>query len=139
MTGTIDLKFPVLIGDIGGTNARFQIIERANATPIVFETVQTANFDTMEQAIEHSVLNQANIQPRCALIAAAGPITDNGLDLTNCHWNIVPNQLLSLASIEQLVLMNDFEAQALALPCLTSNDGVSLGGGKPNIDGEYTK
>ena len=72
MTGTIDLKFPVLIGDIGGTNARFQIIERANAASIAFETVQTANFDTMEQAIEHSVLNQTDIKPRCALIAAAG-------------------------------------------------------------------
>lgn len=142
MTGTIDLHFPVLIGDIGGTNARFQIIERANAAPIVFKPVRTADFDTIELAIEQSVLAQTHVQPHCALIAAAGPITNNGLDLTNCHWNIVPSQLLSLASIEQLVLMNDFEAQALALPCLTSTDGVSLGGGgggDVGSSGEHTK
>ena len=139
MTGTIDLHFPVLIGDIGGTNARFQIIESANATPVVFEPVRTADFETLEDAIAQSVLAQTTIQPHCALLAAAGPITENGLDLTNCHWNIVPDQLLALAPIEQLVLMNDFEAQALALPCLTSSDGANLGGGEPDTQGSYTK
>ncbi|MCJ8307974.1 MAG: glucokinase [Rhizobiaceae bacterium] len=139
MTGTIDLHFPVLIGDIGGTNARFQIIETPNAAPIIFQPVRTADFDTMEQAIEQTVLAKSEVQPHCALIAAAGPITENGLDLTNCHWNIVPDALLALAPIEQLVLMNDFEAQALALPCLSLEDGFSLGGGAPDVDGEHTK
>ena len=139
MTGTIDLHFPVLIGDIGGTNARFQIIESADAAPIAFQPVRTADFETMEQAIQQSVLAQTQVGPRCALIAAAGPITDKGLDLTNCHWNIIPNQLLALASIDQLVLMNDFEAQALALPCLTTEDGASLGDGKAQPRNDYTK
>ena len=139
MSGTTELLFPVLIGDIGGTNARFQIIEKAHAHPIVFEPVRTADFDTLEQAIDQTVLAFTRLQPHCALIAAAGPITEDGLDLTNCHWNIVPDQFLKLASFEQLVLMNDFEAQALALPCLSPNDGSALGKGESDFEGEYTK
>jgi glucokinase len=139
MTGTTDLHFPVLIGDIGGTNARFQIIETAHAAPIVFEPVRTADFDSLEQAIEKSVLAQTSVRPHCALIAAAGPITSNGLDLTNCHWNIVPQRFLRLGDFEQLVLLNDFEAQALSLPCLTAQDGASLGGSVQDSDTKHTK
>ena len=140
MSDTADLKFPVLIGDIGGTNARFQIIETAHAEPIVFAPVRTADFDSLKQAIDRSVLTRTEVTPRCALVAAAGPITSNGLNLTNCHWNIVPDRFLQLASFEQLVLMNDFEALALALPCLTPQDGTLLGDGNAQQpDGRHTK
>ncbi|MEP0940487.1 MAG: glucokinase, partial [Rhizobiaceae bacterium] len=139
MTDTTHLSFPVLIGDIGGTNARFQIIGAAHAPPVIFQPVRTADFATIEQAIEQSVLANTDINPRSALIAAAGPITSNGLDLTNCHWNIMPGPFLQLASFEQLVLMNDFEAQALALPCLNAENGAVLGGGELDIAGRSTK
>ncbi|NKB51496.1 MAG: glucokinase [Rhizobiaceae bacterium] len=129
MSDTPDLEFPVLIGDIGGTNARFQIIEQRNGDVIEFDPVRTADFDSLEQSISHSVLSSTKLQPRSAVIAAAGPITSDGLNLTNCHWNIIPDQFLRLATFEQLVLMNDFEAQALALPYLGNTDGVILGDG----------
>ena len=132
-----------LVGDIGGTNARFHIIERPHAEPLIFDPVRTADFESIEQAVDQAVLARSPIQPHCAILAAAGPITADGLDLTNCHWNIVPHRFLELAGFEQLLLMNDFEAQALALPCLTSQDGVALGGahlnGDPDGGNEFTK
>ena len=85
MSGAPDLEFPVLIGDIGGTNARFQIIQERNGPVIEFDPVRTADFDSIEQAIEQSVLSSTDIQPKSAIIAAAGPITADGLNLTNCH------------------------------------------------------
>ena len=127
MNGSTGFEFPVLICDIGGTNARFQIIEQSGDNPVAFDPVRTANFTDVESAIRNAVLANTPIQPRSAIIAAAGPITRNGLNLTNCHWNITPDSFLNLASFTRLVLMNDFEAQALALPCLTASDGLLLG------------
>ena len=134
MAGTPDIQFPVLIGDIGGTNARFQVIERPNGRVIEFEPVRTADFASLEQSVRESVLSATDIEPKSAIIAAAGPITPQGLNLTNCHWNIVPDDFLQVGSIRRLVLMNDFEAQALALPCLEGKDGVALGSGEVRSD-----
>lgn len=132
-------EFPVLICDIGGTNARFQIIAESGAEPTGFDSVRTADFADMEAAIEQAVLAKSRIQPRSAIIAAAGPITPDGLNLTNCHWNIVPGNFLQLAAFTQLLLMNDFEAQALALPCLTMDNGVAIGKSSDGGDNTQTK
>ncbi len=119
--------FPVLIGDIGGTNARFQVIEHSNAEPISFEPVRTVDFVNIENAICKSVLDKTDLVPVRAILAAAGPITLDGLNLTNCHWDIVPDNFLISGPFQELVLMNDFEAQALALPYLCDGDVVHLG------------
>lgn len=116
------IAFPVLIGDIGGTNARFQLIESASANPVSFDTVKTAAFETIEDAIQSAVLDQTSLLPKTAILAAAGPITADGLDLTNCHWNIKPKDFLMLEPFQHLLLMNDFEAQALSLPYLKDAD-----------------
>ncbi|MEP1206942.1 MAG: glucokinase [Rhizobiaceae bacterium] len=139
MSGPPELEFPVLIGDIGGTNARFQIIKQPNSKAILFEPVRTADFDSLEDSIAQSVLASTDVQPRSAIIAAAGPITSDGLNLTNCHWNIIPEKFLQLATFEKLMLMNDFEAQALALPCLSETDGVALGARNLQANADYTK
>ncbi|MGI9365501.1 MAG: glucokinase [Rhizobiaceae bacterium] len=139
MTGHSDLNFPVLIGDIGGTNARFQIIKEKGSTPINFDSVRTNDFHNIDKALTDFVLKKSAVTPRSSILAAAGPITENGLNLTNCHWDLVPDQILSIGPIEQLILMNDFEAQALALPCLTSQDGVLLGGNSKTSSDEHTK
>ncbi|RVB58644.1 glucokinase, partial [Mesorhizobium sp. M7A.F.Ca.CA.004.06.1.1] len=40
------LRFPILIGDIGGTNARFSIVLDANSEAGEPTIVQTANYNT---------------------------------------------------------------------------------------------
>ena len=122
------LSFPVLIGDIGGTNARFQIVGSADGDIETFAPVRTADFKNVDDAVLRSVLTTTKTRPQSALIAAAGPITSQGLDLTNCHWDIRPNSVLPAIGVEQLLLLNDFEAQALSLPFLTDADIAMLGG-----------
>ena len=46
------LRFPVLIGDIGGTNARFAILLDAYAEPKEFPGVRTADFASLEEAAD---------------------------------------------------------------------------------------
>ncbi len=115
------MPFPVLIGDIGGTNARFQVLEGSDSghSPVI--KVETQNFATVEDAIEDVLSRLGGLRPRSAALAAAGPITSIGLDLTNCDWAIVADAFLTRLELNQLVLFNDFDAQALALPALTGD------------------
>jgi glucokinase len=132
-------EFPVLIGDIGGTNARFQIIETAQSDAVSFDPVKTSAFESVEEAIASSVLQNTTLVPRTAILAAAGPITPVGINLTNCDWSIDHNDFLKNGPFKELILMNDFEAQALALPFLESSDLQWLGGPKDIPTSSRTK
>jgi len=132
-------QFPVLIGDIGGTNARFQILRDRDAAIETFDIVQTADFDNVEMAITETVLSKTDTRPKTIILAAAGPITGDGLDLTNSAWNIEPRKIFDLGSFERIVLLNDFEAQGLSLPFLTDGDLCQLGDGDTETNRNDTK
>ena len=122
------VPFPVLIGDIGGTNARFALVPDRDAPLQVFRSVATADFPTIEDAIEASVLAHSSLRPRSAIIDIAGPITGDAVRLTNAHWVIRPRDVMAKLGIEDVILLNDFEALALALTALGADDLVSIGG-----------
>ncbi len=130
-TDDVQIAFPLLIGDVGGTNARFQILRDRISEPISFPNLRTANHSTIEQAIQSGILDKTDVKPRAALIAAAGPIENQSLELTNHNWSIKPNDFLYKLQIEELALLNDFEAQALATISFKPGDIIKLGNGEP--------
>jgi glucokinase len=121
------LPFPVLVGDIGGTNARFALIADRDSPHQVFRPVATADFPDIESAIEESVFAQSAIRPRAALIDLAGPIVGDAVDLTNADWVIRPRDMIRRLGVEDVILLNDFEALALALTALGEKDLVEIG------------
>lgn len=126
------MAFPVLIGDIGGTNARFALIPAADAPVEVFQSVATADYPDIEAAIEASVLSKTGLRPRSAVIDLAGPIVGDAVDLTNAHWVIRPRETIARTGVEDVILLNDFEALALALTALPPEDLVQIGGDAPS-------
>jgi glucokinase len=129
------LPFPVLFADIGGTNARFAILADAKADLSHFETVETKNHATLEDALEEAVTNRTALRPLSMVFAVAGPIREERTQLTNCPWVVVPRQLIDRFSLEHVILFNDFEALALALPGLEDKDLAAVGGALPPADG----
>ena len=70
------LEFPILIGDVGGTNARFAVVADAQAgagEPII---VQTADFATIDEAIRKVVGGAQVRQGKVKLDIP--PLIDNG-------------------------------------------------------------
>lgn len=128
------LKFPVLIADIGGTNARFAILPDAHAEPQHFPTVRTADYASIDEAITQTVLAETPTSPASALIALAAPIDGDEIALTNCHWVVRPKQMIEALGLEQILLLNDFEAQALAVIALGPEHLEKIGGGNAIID-----
>lgn len=128
--GTEALKFPILIGDVGGTNARFAILVDAFAEPKTFPIVQTADFSNIDEAIQASVLDKTSLRPKSAVLAVAGPVEGDVIELTNCPWTLRTEELLETLDIGDLVVMNDFEAQALAISALKEESRTQIGAGE---------
>jgi glucokinase len=128
------LRFPVLIGDIGGTNARFSIVRDANSEATEPQIVQTANFTTIDEAIQAAVLDRSSIQPNSTVLAVAGPVDGDEIRLTNCPWVVKPRQMFANLGLGEVVVLNDFEAQALAVVALGEEHMEKIGGGTPEAN-----
>lgn len=126
------LPFPILIGDIGGTNARFSILADANSEQEHFPVVQTANFETIDDAIK-LILEKSKVQPRAAILAMAGPVQGDEIPLTNCDWVIRPKTMIANLGIEDVLVINDFEAQALAIAEVEDDHRETIGEPSENI------
>ncbi len=123
------LRFPVLVGDIGGTNARFALLVDANAEAREFPIVRTADFETIDAAIQSCILDRTAIQPRSAILAVAAPIKGDEVPLTNSHWVVRPRRMLAELALSEVILLNDFEAQALAVVALDDEHLEPIGEG----------
>lgn len=130
----IRFEFPILVGDIGGTNARFALLPSANATPIAIPNVKTSDFTNIDMAIRDAVYPQTELRPKTAILAIAGPISGDEIELTNCPWVVRPFVMMEMLGLQDIVVINDFEAQALAVAALGREHLSQIGGGEP-VDG----
>lgn len=123
----------ILVGDIGGTHARFAIFERNDSPPRLRDWADIADdFATFAQALGH-YLNELHRQPIPSVItlAVAGPVVDGKVNLTNRNWQISESELRALG-FRSAHLINDFAALAYAADRLGPADVRCLG---PDIPG----
>lgn len=132
-TQTDTLSFPILIGDIGGTNARFSIVPDATSEPTQLTSVKTADFKTIDEAIRSAVLDHTSLLPVSAILAVAGPIETDEIPLTNCDWVVKPKEMLTNLGLKDVIVINDFEAQALAIATLGSDNRETIGPQRPDM------
>ena len=123
--------FPILIGDIGGTNARFAVVPDGSSPAIQFPIVQTKNFETIDDAIRATIHDASDIRPRTMILAVAAPVNGDEIPLTNCPWVVKPMGMIASLGFEEVVVLNDFEAQALAVVALGEDHMERIGGGPP--------
>lgn len=129
MSTDTGLTFPILIGDIGGTNARFALLEDANAQPKIFPTIPTTRYASIEEALQTSILDKTSVKPLSAIIAVAGPVQGDEIPLTNAGWVIKPHDMIAALTLEDVIIINDFEAQALAISAIGDDGREQIGSG----------
>ena len=118
-----------LLGDVGGTNARFAWQE-ADGTPLRdIATLPTADHATLADAITAYLKSLGRSAPPWCAIGIANPISGDQIRMTNCHWAFSISQMKAELGFERLVVINDFTALALALPALRPDELRQLGGG----------
>ncbi|WP_417671068.1 glucokinase [Roseibium sp.] len=123
--------YPILVADIGGTNARFALVEGPEARTLLCPSTATADHADIAQAIRTSLTEAGAFHPRTAIIAVAGPVTGDRIALTNAAWVIEPMKLIADLGLDEVIVVNDFEAQALALPGFEGSDIEQIGPGAP--------
>ena len=119
----------LLLGDIGGTNARFALFE--DDRPGRIDSVQVSDYPNISAAIESLLARHAG-SPRLSavLLATAGPVEGNRCELTNSAWVIDGAELSERFELTYARVVNDFEAIAWSLPHLAVSDLFGIGRGK---------
>lgn len=117
----------LLIGDIGGTNARFALADAATPAFSDARTLTCADFTTADEAIRNYLESVNAGQPDVICLAAAGPIVNNSVRFTNNHWSLNVRDLKSDFETDKVRLLNDFEAIACSIPFLTADDCLPVG------------
>lgn len=120
--------FPILVADIGGTNARLALVRDESASTEVFAIAKTTEFPDISAAIKAHLPEGSS--PNTAIIAVAGPVTGDRIPLTNASWVIEPQKMIADLGLDEVVVLNDFEAQALALAVLDGDDVIQIGSGE---------
>ncbi len=123
-----------LVGDVGGTNARFAVADLQGARPSIVLTgaVLCKDHESLAAAAD-AFLASAGLAalPATATIAVAGPVADGAARLTNAPWDASEAELMELG-FTRARLVNDFEALATGVADLAPEDSVAIG---PQIEG----
>lgn len=118
-----------LVGDIGGTNARFAVTDLQGERPAVVLTgaVLCRDHPSLADAAQ-AFLQRAGLAalPAVATMAVAGPVADGAARLTNAAWHVSEAELLCMG-FSHARLVNDFEALAVGVADLDAGDSRALG------------
>lgn len=122
--------YPRLVGDIGGTNARFALVEAAGHAPSRIRVLACADYARLEDAVADYLSSLAQA-PRCASLGIANPLQGDWVQMTNHHWAFSANAVRAHLGLERLALLNDFTALALGVPLLGPHERLQVGPGEP--------
>lgn len=118
-----------LVADVGGTHLRLALVDPAAAQPLAgapHVRWRTADFPDPGSAAR-AFLDELRERPRCALFAIAGPVSPEGVTMTNRSWRVDRRALAAELGLERLELVNDCAAAAMALAVLAPGDLQPLG------------
>ena len=104
-----------LAADIGGTYSRFAWSDDSNQPSPPTQILRNVDFDSLDTAIEHAltVFDRRSRHIRHMVLALPGPVEQDPVVLTNIDWQIERAALRQKFAVEQLTIVNDFQAAAL--------------------------
>jgi glucokinase len=122
--------YPRLVGDIGGTNARFGWIERQGGELEGVVAYPAADFPTLQDAMQRYLDDHQRKPPRWCAIGIANPVVGDQVKMTNHHWSFSISDVQRKLGMDRFLVINDFTALALSLPALRADDLRQVGGGR---------
>ena len=118
-----------MVGDIGGTNARFALVAPGKSELMSIKTLQCTKFETVQEAINSYISSINDVEIVSACIASAGTTHLDIFKPANNDWVINKSNVSSALNDIQVNWINDFSAQALATTTLKSNDVIVINKG----------
>jgi glucokinase len=133
---------PILAGDIGGTRARFALLEATGRKVLYQDVLESRTFPTFEAALDRfleGARSKGKSEPKRTIRAAsfgiAGPIVDQRVKTTNLPWVIDAATIAAEFRIERVTLLNDLVAVGLGAIAAGPSMLRSIHAGKPKKTG----
>lgn len=126
-----------LVGDIGGTNARFAVVTlgEGRSSIVCARNVLCRDHASLAEAAEAFMASVTlTARPEAAVIAVAGPVANGAARLTNVAWEASEAELLG-QGFARARLVNDFEALATGVADLRPEDSQVIGRELPGLAG----
>lgn len=123
---------PALIGDIGGTNARFALVPPGQMIPQEVLNLPCADYPGVIEAIEdylERVGAKGKNAPLEACLAFACPVHAERVKMTNNHWDFIKRDVQQALNLSLFKVINDFTAQALGVPHVDAEHLVEVQAG----------
>ena len=123
-----------LVGDIGGTNARFALWRDEQLESV--RVLATADYPGPEQAIRAylSELGLALGAVDSVCLACAGPVSGDLFRFTNNHWRLSRSAFCRELQVRELLLINDFSAMALGMTRLRDDERLPVCPGTAELE-----
>ncbi len=126
----------LIAGDIGGTKTLLALYgpEADVRRPIAEMEFRSASYETLD-ALVKEFMAKVNRPVEAACFDVAGPVLDGRAKLTNLPWVIEQDQLRRSLGLKTVILLNDLQAVAYAVPHLLPQDLHTINAGKPQDHG----
>jgi len=120
-----------IVADIGGTNARFAVVDRSTETIALVTHYAVAEYDQFIDALQNFLQKVAesaawSAYPDAACFALAGPVVGDRMKFTNSNWQIDKHEITSLLQGTAVSLINDFSAVGYAVSHLNAKDSIEI-------------
>lgn len=120
----------LLVADIGGTHARFALVDTDRMELSHAKTVTTDDFGGILEATSEYLSHLPKSLPTRACIAVACPARGDQISLTNNHWSFSVEWLRRSLNMRALTVVNDFKALAAGVLVLDADEYVQIGPGR---------
>lgn len=117
-----------IIADIGGTNARFALVNDNHISNV--EVLSCADYQSPSEAAQ-AYLKRVGAKPEAGAFAVATALDGSDkVAMTNHVWAFSINETCANIGLKHLKVVNDFAALAFGVPYLAKKDYYQLGGGE---------
>ena len=128
MTGSA--PHPRLVGDIGGTHARFGWVQDAGSGITKVDAFLCDDQAGLVAAVTRYLSDHALAPPRSGAIGIAAPVGGDVVTMTNRGWTFSISDLQRRLGLDRLLVLNDYAALAHALGALRPDEVRRVGGGE---------
>ncbi|TGD75771.1 glucokinase [Mangrovimicrobium sediminis] len=126
---------PRLVADVGGTNTRLALYDPASGAYRARVDFRNRDYDNFAGVIDAWLAQLDEAPPRQASLAIAAPLADDRIEMVNIGWQFSREALRARFGWRAVRWLNDFEANAHALPHLDNSELLTVQPGETN-DGE---
>ena len=106
-----DLDDLRVIGDIGGTHARFALARHGAYSHL--QRVDVAKYDSLFDAMQdYLAALPVDLKPKVAVIDVAGPVRGDKVAMTNLDWSFSASDMKRRLGFDAFRVLNDFAAAA---------------------------